>query len=395
MGRVVSSGLKSVDFTGRSLSNTDSSLISWTIAAGERNRGTCDVRFAQVQFANPVHRLQKTAVAVARKRPPPGLLTFTRTTPRWLQYQASFESVPKRLNGWSNSRRGAWTHGAEPACEADEEDKPWRESQRIDESKAANDGRMYHVSCRPGRWFDPASQYEKVALIIEASAAARSCGKKSAIVATKAIWIVAVLAESSGGLTASIRILGQFVELDGRCAACFWPPMTTADHSCVRPGSNEKNQYRPRNPEASLLYWTIAGHLESFLARQQGRGREVPQFIEREMRAYLSCEILARRLSCWYAFLRQRRGRGVEPARVKRSGHGFSSAQSPVSRPAWWRSSKRTGRRWLHPFTRYSKALWLAAFPGCSNGNFTELRRKRRDWHLERCSVFCLPTVPE
>src|SRR5438093_6590857 len=96
MGRVVSSGLKSVDFTGRSLSNTDSSLISWTIAAGERNRGTCDVRFAQVQFANPVHRLQKTAVAVARKRPPPGLLTFTRTTPRWLQYQASFESVPKR-----------------------------------------------------------------------------------------------------------------------------------------------------------------------------------------------------------------------------------------------------------------------------------------------------------
>src|SRR2546425_11510403 len=69
--------------------------------------------------------------------------------------------------------------------------------------------------------------------------------------------------------------------------------MPAADHSCVRSGSNDKNEYRPRNPQDSLLYRTIAAHLETFLARQQERGREVPQFVEREMRAYLSCGILA------------------------------------------------------------------------------------------------------
>src|SRR6059036_797783 len=69
--------------------------------------------------------------------------------------------------------------------------------------------------------------------------------------------------------------------------------MPAADPACVRSGSNDKNEYRPRNPEDSLLYRTIAGHLETFLARQRERGREVPQFVEREMRAYLSCGILA------------------------------------------------------------------------------------------------------
>src|SRR5207244_10759338 len=69
--------------------------------------------------------------------------------------------------------------------------------------------------------------------------------------------------------------------------------MPAADHACVQPGSNGKNEYRPRNPQDSLLYRTIAAHLETFLARQQERGREVAQFIEREMRAYLSCGVLA------------------------------------------------------------------------------------------------------
>src|SRR2546427_13032662 len=73
----------------------------------------------------------------------------------------------------------------------------------------------------------------------------------------------------------------------------FSSAMPAADHSCVRSGSNDQNQYRPRNSEESLLYRTVAGHLETFLARQQGRGREVPQFVEREMRAYLSCGVLA------------------------------------------------------------------------------------------------------
>jgi hypothetical protein len=49
------------------------------------------------------------------------------------------------------------------------------------------------------------------------------------------------------------------------------------------------------------LYRTIAANLETFLARQQERGREVPPFIEREMRSFLSCGILAcgfLRLTC-------------------------------------------------------------------------------------------------
>src|SRR5438876_12251459 len=69
--------------------------------------------------------------------------------------------------------------------------------------------------------------------------------------------------------------------------------MAAADHFHVGSGSNHKNEYRPRNPEDSLLYRTIAGHLETFLAHQRERGREVPHFVEREMRAYLSCSVLA------------------------------------------------------------------------------------------------------
>src|SRR5947199_9900364 len=69
--------------------------------------------------------------------------------------------------------------------------------------------------------------------------------------------------------------------------------MPTAGHSCVRPESDDKNAYRPRHPEDSLLYRTIADHLETFLARQQERGREVPYFGERELREYLSCGVLA------------------------------------------------------------------------------------------------------
>src|SRR2546426_12370538 len=69
--------------------------------------------------------------------------------------------------------------------------------------------------------------------------------------------------------------------------------MPAADPACVRSASNDKNEYRPRNPEDSLLYRTIAAHLETFLARQRERDREVPHFVEREMRAYLSCGVLA------------------------------------------------------------------------------------------------------
>ena len=53
-------------------------------------------------------------------------------------------------------------------------------------------------------------------------------------------------------------------------------------------------EYRPRRPEESVLYGAVAGHLETFLARQRERGRLVPRFVERELRSFLDCGILAR-----------------------------------------------------------------------------------------------------
>jgi putative transposase/transposase-like zinc-binding protein len=52
--------------------------------------------------------------------------------------------------------------------------------------------------------------------------------------------------------------------------------------------------YRPRHPEENPLYGVVAGHLETYLARQRRRDRNVPEFIEREFRAFLDCGILAR-----------------------------------------------------------------------------------------------------
>ena len=46
-------------------------------------------------------------------------------------------------------------------------------------------------------------------------------------------------------------------------------------------------EYRPRQPEKSVLYGVVAGHLETFLARQRERGRLVPRFVERELRSFL------------------------------------------------------------------------------------------------------------
>ena len=51
--------------------------------------------------------------------------------------------------------------------------------------------------------------------------------------------------------------------------------------------------YRSRKPEEYVLYTVMAGNLETFLARQQERGRPVPAFGEREMRAFLECGVLA------------------------------------------------------------------------------------------------------
>jgi hypothetical protein len=52
--------------------------------------------------------------------------------------------------------------------------------------------------------------------------------------------------------------------------------------------------YRPRNPAESILYRVVAAELENFLERQRLRDRQVPRFVQRELRSFLDCGILAR-----------------------------------------------------------------------------------------------------
>ena len=49
--------------------------------------------------------------------------------------------------------------------------------------------------------------------------------------------------------------------------------------------------YQPRNPEQNPVYGIVAGHLETFLARQRERDRYVPAFVEREFRELGSAAI--------------------------------------------------------------------------------------------------------
>src|SRR5439155_8218551 len=51
--------------------------------------------------------------------------------------------------------------------------------------------------------------------------------------------------------------------------------------------------YCPRNPEESILYGVVSAQLETFLARQRRRERPVPRFVERELRSFLECGVLA------------------------------------------------------------------------------------------------------
>lgn len=51
--------------------------------------------------------------------------------------------------------------------------------------------------------------------------------------------------------------------------------------------------YIRRRPEESVLYGVVHPALEGFLAHARARDRVVPRFVERELRALLSCGILA------------------------------------------------------------------------------------------------------
>jgi hypothetical protein len=58
-------------------------------------------------------------------------------------------------------------------------------------------------------------------------------------------------------------------------------------------GSGGETGYLRRRPEESVLYNVVQGELETFLARARSRDRPVPRFVERELRGFLGCGILA------------------------------------------------------------------------------------------------------
>lgn len=53
------------------------------------------------------------------------------------------------------------------------------------------------------------------------------------------------------------------------------------------------SEYSPRNPADGTLYKVVAQNLETFLSGQRLRDRIVPRFVERELRKFLECGVLA------------------------------------------------------------------------------------------------------
>ena len=51
--------------------------------------------------------------------------------------------------------------------------------------------------------------------------------------------------------------------------------------------------YGPRQPESTVLYRVLQEHLETFIARSEASGRELPVFVKNELRGYLECGIMA------------------------------------------------------------------------------------------------------
>ncbi len=65
------------------------------------------------------------------------------------------------------------------------------------------------------------------------------------------------------------------------------------NHAGCGARNNPAGEYRPRDPGQSLVYRLLQENLETFLARQKEKGRDVPRFVELELRGVLECGILA------------------------------------------------------------------------------------------------------
>jgi hypothetical protein len=86
-------------------------------------------------------------------------------------------------------------------------------------------------------------------------------------------------------------------------ASCIWEETHAESGEALPAGlafgvCDSPAMYSPRHAEESVLFAVVAEQLETFLARQRERDRLVPRFVERELRSFLECGILA------YGFIR-------------------------------------------------------------------------------------------
>ena len=68
-----------------------------------------------------------------------------------------------------------------------------------------------------------------------------------------------------------------------------------SSHSGRERARRGRRTYVRRQPEHSVLHGVVREHLETFLAeaRERGGGDGVPRFVERELREFLTCGVMA------------------------------------------------------------------------------------------------------
>ena len=117
------------------------------------------------------------------------------------------------------------------------------------------------------------------------------------------------MAETAVAIRAELQDLNH-----RRCVARLLPPLDGVQGQQTRTIHFEQfvgaasaplqPRYRPRQPEKTILYRTMQGHLETMLAEARQRtehGFGYPRFVEKELRRYLECGQLANgfaRLRC-------------------------------------------------------------------------------------------------
>jgi hypothetical protein len=121
-------------------------------------------------------------------------------------------------------------------------------------------------------------------------------------------------------------------------------------------------RYHRREPEKTLLYTVVRKHRESFLAQARERishGRGLPAFVERELRSYTVCGVLARGIAGSDA--RTAASNGSSPSPALAAGRGRHRQDSR-------RGTSPTSRRTRSPASRATSSGTSPSRPRCVSG---------------------------